>query len=282
MDLAWRIAERLGKIEGVVAVVLGGSRARGAAHRGSDLDLGIYYREEHKPSLEDLHQLAQELGYRRVTDRVTDYGEWGPWINGGAWLTVEGQPVDWLYRELDHVTQIIEGCRAGRTAVHYQPGHPHGFHEHFYVGEVHYCLPLYDPEGTISHLKRLTTPYPPRLKQTLIRDQLWEARFALDTCRKAAVRDDAYYVAGCLFRCASCMTQALFALNERYVINEKGSIAAAASLPYAPVNFEATVQYTLAYSGKSPVRLESSVEKFERVLETVENLCANQRLRRER
>lgn len=78
------------------------------------------------------------------------------------------------------------------------------------------------------------------------------------------------------------MTQALFALNERYVINEKGSIAAAASLPYAPVNFEATVQYTLAYFGKSPVRLESSVEKFERVLETVENLCANQCLRRER
>ena len=198
MDLAWRIAERLGKIEGVVAVVLGGSRARGAAHRGSDLDLGIYYREEHKPSLEDLHQLAQELGYRRVTDRVTDYGEWGPWINGGAWLTVEGQPVDWLYRELGHITQIIEDCRAGRTAVHYQPGHPHGFHEHFYVGEVHYCLPLYDPEGTISHLKRLTTPYPPQLKQTLIRDQLWEARFALDTCRKAAIRGDAYYVAGCL------------------------------------------------------------------------------------
>lgn len=25
--------------------------------------------------------------------------EWGPWVNGGAWLTVEGTPVDILLRD---------------------------------------------------------------------------------------------------------------------------------------------------------------------------------------
>lgn len=272
MDLARRIAERLGQIESVLAVALGGSWARGEAHSGSDIDLGIYYRNEQRPSLEKLHRLAEELGYRHPGDRVTDFGDWGPWINGGAWLEVEGQPVDWLYREVGQVSRTIENCRAGRTSIHYQPGHPHGLHEHFYMGEVHYCRPLHDPEGMLASLKELTNPYPPLLKEALIRDQLWEARFALDTCRKSAMRGDAYYVTGCMFRCASCMTQALFALNERYLINEKGSIAATSSLPIVPADFEGILQSVLAYPGEDPAQLENSVEKLEGLLEAVETL----------
>ncbi len=84
VELARRIAERLGEIEGVVAVALGGSWARGQAHPGSDVDLGVYYRDEHRPSTDELHRLAQELGYRYPTQTVTDFGGWGPWINGGA------------------------------------------------------------------------------------------------------------------------------------------------------------------------------------------------------
>lgn len=45
VELASRIADRLGEIEGVVSVALGGSRARGESHRGSDIDLDIYYLE---------------------------------------------------------------------------------------------------------------------------------------------------------------------------------------------------------------------------------------------
>ncbi|CAN5913799.1 nucleotidyltransferase domain-containing protein [soil metagenome] len=275
IKLARQIEERLGQVEGVVAVVLGGSWARDEAHHGSDLDLGIYYREEHPPRIEDLHRLAQELGYRHSGERVTDFGGWGPWINGGAWLEVDGQSLDWLYREIGQVSRIIESCRAGRTAVHYQPGHPHGFHEHFYRGEVHYCRTLHDPEGVMSALKNLADPYPPRLKRALIRDQLWEAHFALDTSRQSAARGDAYYVAGCLFRCASCITQALFALNERYLINEKGPISSAGSLPDAPPYFEATVRSVLASPGENPRQLEYSTKKLERLQETIEELCKN-------
>ena len=61
-ELAQEIAERLGEIEGVAAVVLGGSWARGEARPDSDVDLGIYYREENRPSVEDLRRLARELG----------------------------------------------------------------------------------------------------------------------------------------------------------------------------------------------------------------------------
>ena len=43
-QLAERIADRLGEIDGVVAVALGGSWARATARPDSDLDVGFYQR----------------------------------------------------------------------------------------------------------------------------------------------------------------------------------------------------------------------------------------------
>jgi hypothetical protein len=48
-------------------------------------------------------RLAELLGSvdgRQVDASVTNFGAWGPWIDGGAWLQFEGQKVDWLYRDL--------------------------------------------------------------------------------------------------------------------------------------------------------------------------------------
>jgi predicted nucleotidyltransferase len=274
VELAQQIAGRLGEIEGVVAVALGGSWARGEAHADSDVDLGIYYRPGNPPRITDLRLLARELDDRHPPQAVTNFGEWGPWINGGGWLTIEGRRVDWLYRDLDLVELTIGECRAGRPSVYYQPGHPHGFHTHIYMGEIHYSRSLYDPVGELRALKKTTERYPPRLKEALIRRQLWEARFALETCRKSAARGDAFYVAGCLFRCAACMVQTLFALNERYLVNEKGSVEVANSLPLRPDNFREIVDSVLARPGGSPQELEGSVGNIEGLLVAVEELCA--------
>ena len=190
-------------------------------------------------------------------------------------MIIEGRRVDWLYRDLGVVERTVRECSAGRPSVHYQPGHPHGFHTHIYMGEIHYCRPLYDPECALESLKEAAENYPPRLKQALIRGQLWEARFALDTCRKPAARGDAFYVVGCLFRCAACMVQALFALNERYLINEKGAIEATDFLPLRPANFKETVNSVLARPGEHPEQLETSVERLENLLATAERLRAS-------
>jgi len=181
--------------------------------------------------------------------------------------------VDWLYRELGQVSRVMHECRAGRPSIHYQPGHPHGFHTHIYMGEIHYCRPLYDPEGALASLKDVAENYPPRLKRALVRNQLWEARFALETCRKSATKGDVFYVTGCLFRCSACMGQALFALNERYLINEKGSVEAANSLTLRPTNFSESVNSVLARPGERPEELEDSVKRLEDLLEAIEELC---------
>ena len=277
MELAERIAERLGDLEGVEAVVLGGSWARGEAHPDSDVDLGIYYRPDRRPSVRVLGELARELDDRRLPNLVTDFGEWGPWINGGGWLRVEGRRMDWLYRDLDLVTRKISECRAGRTACHYQPGHPHGFHSHIYAGEVHHCQVLRDPSGELASLKALVADYPPALKRSLTKRFLWEADFALETCRKPAQRGDVFYVSGCLFRCAACLVQVLFALNERYFVNEKGSVRVADSFPLHPEGFEEIVSRVRAAPGKTPARLHESVRRFEELVRTTREMSNESR-----
>ena len=51
LSVAESVASRLGKIERVVAVTVGGSCARGTAEKNSDLDLGIYYWSSKPPSV---------------------------------------------------------------------------------------------------------------------------------------------------------------------------------------------------------------------------------------
>ncbi len=271
--LAKEIATRLGQINGIVAVALGGSQARGNARPDSDIDLGIYYDPDHPPSIEDLRQLAQELDDHHRADVITGFGGWGPWINGGGWLQINGQHVDWIYRDLALVTRFINECRDGKITTHYQAGHPHGFHNHIYMGEVHYCQPLYDPQGTLTALQTLTTPYPPRLKQALIKAS-WEASFSLATCRKSAARGDIFHVTGSLFRCTACLVQALFALNERYCINEKGALQAIGAFPLHPAGFSEHVSMVLAHPGSTPEELHHSIEQFEALVQAVQQLCA--------
>lgn len=144
-QFAGEIAARLAQVEGVRAVVLGGSWARGAGDANSDIDLGIYYDPDQPLDIEGLRRLAAELDDSHSGEAVTQTGDWGPWINGGAWLTVKGQRVDWIYRDLALVREIVAACAAGQPRVYYQPGHPYGFHMQIYAGEVAVCQPLIDP-----------------------------------------------------------------------------------------------------------------------------------------
>lgn len=272
--LAQEIAGRLSEVPGVVAVALGGSWARGEAHPDSDVDLGVYYRSDDPPALKDLRRLAQDLDDRRLPDLVTEIGEWGPWINGGGWLRVEGRPVDWLYRDADKVATIIGRCASGETACHYQPGHPHGFNEHIYLGEVHHCRALHDPTGLLRQMKSAVATYSPKLKSAIVQRYLWEAGFSLETARKPAARGEAFYVSGCLFRGVACMTQALFAVNERYLLNEKGSVRAVDSFAVGPEGFGETASELLGCAGRDAESLTESLSRYEELLGAVRESCA--------
>ncbi len=272
--LAERIAKKIAGVENVVAVTLGGSRARGTADRHSDLDLGVYYRAEQKPNIAALRELAAALDDRGAPEAATDFGDWGPWINGGAWLVVDGRRVDWLYRELGHVVQTITDCRAGRISCAYQAGHPHGFHSHTYMGEVALGEVLADPRGILVAMKQLAASYPPGLKRALTDRYLWEAGFALETTAKAAKRGDVPHVAGSLYRCVASLVQVLYAINERWFLNEKGSLDEIAAFERRPREFVEAAEVLTGKPGTTAAQLQASHARAEKLVASVRQLAA--------
>jgi predicted nucleotidyltransferase len=226
-----RVTEGLAAVPGVAAVSLGGSRARGTATPSSDVDIGLYYERRFEPDVACLRELANKLADDPAAAVVTEIGGWGPWIVGGAWLTIGGRKVDLLYRCLESVEDVIHACLCGRVTMDYQPGHPHGFCSAIWMGEVALCRPLRDPEGRLAALKAMTRPYPEPLREALLRRFLWEVLFSIENGELAVARGDPTHVAGCAYRAMACLSQSLFALNRRYLINEKGAPAEAARFP---------------------------------------------------
>ncbi|MFY0569899.1 nucleotidyltransferase domain-containing protein [Archangium lansingense] len=225
-----RLVEALRPVQGLTALVLGGSRGRGTAGPASDYDLGLYYEPDAPLDVTSLQAAIAPL-VDEPSSTVTRIGEWGPWINGGGWLTISGVEVDLIYRDLGRVREVIAEAQQGRFSMNYQPGHPHGFCSVIWMGEVATCQPLFDPSGCIAKLKGETSPYPEVLRDALITRFGWEVGFAIENAEIAARRADQTHIAGCAYRALCCLAQTLFALNGRYLINEKGALAEAATYP---------------------------------------------------
>lgn len=252
-ELVLAMARALGAVPGVTGVLLGGSRARGTHLPDSDWDLGLYYRGE--PDLARLAALAAEFTGQPV--EVAGPGGWGPWVNGGAWLTVAGTPVDWILRDLDRVRSVWDGCREGRYEVGIQPGHPLGFWSPCYPGEVALGRVLADSGGELAALRRETLTYPEPLRRALI-EAAWEAEFSVAAAAKSARRGDCLHVALCLSRAFGVLAQSLHAHGRTWCLNEKGVLAAAAAMPAAPPGFAARVTALLARPGATPEGLTAA------------------------
>lgn len=259
-ELVSLLTERLGAISGMKAVVLGGSYARGRAKPESDIDLGLFYSEAAPFSIQHVRELAEAVN-DTPNPVVTDFYGWGPWVNGGAWLTIGGQRVDFIYRSLEHVERVIAEAEAGRYELDYAQQPPFGFFSATYLGEIAVCIPLLDPEARLDALKRRVANYPEALRRAIVQDYLWQAEFNLAAfARKFAARSDAYGTAACLTRAVNQLILVLFALNRQYLLNDKTALAEIAEFEQAPREFSSRVQQTLAHLGDSAADLGAAVE----------------------
>lgn len=97
----------------------------------------------------------------------------------------------------------------------------------------------------------------------MVQDCLWAAEFGLAAfARKFAARSDGYGTAACLTRAVNDLVLVLFALNRRYLINDKTALAEVAELEQAPREFGPRVQKTLARLGGSAAELGAAVESI--------------------
>jgi len=270
-SLVEQLVQKLSNVDGMAAIVLGGSYASGTQHEKSDIDLGLYYYEARPFSIEEMRAIANEISVDG-TATVTDFYGWGAWVNGGAWIHTPVGKIDLLYRKVDQVQNTI--VEAWRGIVHhdYDQQPAYGFYSVIYLAETQICKPLYDPESVIAILKRSIEVYPPLLKEKVIADSLWAAEFTLLHARGFAAQGDIYNTAGCLTRAASNITQALFALNERYFLRDKKVLETIARFSHLPPGYIGQIEHILACPGHTAAELTRTVMDLEQAWQSVVSL----------
>lgn len=251
-----RIVKALSRVPGIQAVVLGGSRSRGEAMEHSDYDIGVYY-DAGQLVTTKLGQCLKSLDDEGREGLLHPPGEWGPWINGGAWLTVEGTAVDVLLRDIGRVAEVLCDCTAGRITIDYQCGHPFGFVNLIYAAEIHFCKPLWqDASEPVSYFKAMLAEdngYPKVMQQAVIRKFMWEAQFSLACGRKPAHNHDVNYAMGSVFRASCAWAEILYALNGKYLMNEKGALKHLNKLVLCAADMESRIctAYSLLAAGEA-------------------------------
>ncbi len=270
-----RTVNELQQLAGIEAIVLGGSHARGRARPNSDIDIGLYYRPETAFSIEKVRQIASHLN-DTPDPVVAEFYEWGQWVNGGAWLTIEGQRVDLLYRSIEKVEQTLAEALHGRFQIDFEQHPPFGFFGPTLLGEAAIAIPLDDPHGTLSTLKAKVTPMPDSLVRGVVQSRLWSVEFGLSAfAGKFAANGDVMGVTGCLVRFAQALSLTLFALNRTYPINDKTTLSEIEEFQIAPIDFGPQLSSVMSNIGSSPKALNTSIRAIAALFEDVRALAAD-------
>jgi len=245
-----RFVEDLSTIKHIEAIALGGSHATGRANENSDIDIAIYYNEKQPFSIQDIREFVKKYTMDD-TPVVVGFYEWGPWVNGGAWMHTEVGKVDILYRNINQIENTIDEAQVGKWENHYEQQPPYGFTSMIYLAECIACVPLYDAKGIINRLKRLSTKYPQALKESVINTALWSAEFTLAHLDGFASSKDIYNLSGSFARILKSLVETLFALNEIYPISDKYAIQLLSKAKITPQNLENKVNVILTLDIKS-------------------------------
>ena len=243
-DLLNRITKDLQQQDGVSAIVLGGSYAMGNATEKSDLDIGIYYSETNPFDIEHIKSIAKKYAIDEEPTVVGFY-EWGAWVNGGAWINTVSGKVDFIYRNIEQVKATIEKSKKGVWENDFDQQPPYGFSSIMYLAEIHYCLPLYDPQKIIGELKAALQVYPKKLKEAVIQQSLWSAEFTIAHAVYFSKKDDLYNTMGCLTRALKNIATALFAINEVYPIGDKRAVDILEKADRSPAKLKAKIEEIL-------------------------------------
>lgn len=267
-----QISSEISGVKGIVGAVLGGSRARGTNRANSDIDIGIYYDGAAGFDGSEVNRIATKLDDGHRENIVTSLGEWGAWVNGGGWLTVQGYSVDFLFRDIKRVSEVIDDCLAGRVAPHYQTGHPHAYMNVMYMGEISICKVLSDPTRQIAELKTKTAPYPKALKDAMLSRFMFEASFSCMLAEKNVDQDDSSYVAGHVYRSIACLNQAIFAWNGEYCINEKRAVRMIEGFPAKPDDYKERIDQVITLMSASPDRTREGLQLLQGLVSDTDGL----------
>ncbi len=153
---------------------------------------------------------VRELGYE---GEVTEPGAWGPIVNGGGWLTLDGIAVDVLFRDLDLVEHWLKESNEGRFEVLDQHGYLVGAPTYILAGELALCQALGGEIPQVEFSEALARSAP----------GYWRGRgrVSLMFAQGYARSDESVCCLGMLTNAILCAAHARLTQRRQWVLNEK-------------------------------------------------------------
>ena len=196
------LVEAVRELPGVVAILLGGSHATGFAHAESDVDLVLCYRESSPFDPQAVHAAALPI-IDSTELEVAGFGVWGPWMDGGAWVRIEGQRVDLIWRSVNHYERVVRAALGGHHETHFGQQGPFGYWSGFALGEILHGKLLWGEGQWLGELRTGLQPLPDSFARRVVADALHEAGFFLRAfAAKAVASGDPLTIQGNLARAA--------------------------------------------------------------------------------
>lgn len=250
--------KELSHLPQVEAIALGGSRAGEEFDEKSDYDIYLYCTEP-----------VSEENRRKILGKYCSYVEYGNhfWELEDNGTFQNGIDFDLLYRNLPDFTadvaSVVEGFQArnGYTTCMWH--------------NLRTCKIIFDRYGNLTAAKaRFDVPYPPKLRENIIRRNLRLLRGSMPAYRdqilKAVSRGDAVSVNHRTAAFLESYFDILFARNEQTHPGEKRLISLCkSSCPILPNRFEENLNTLLGDLFTTPENTEANLRRIITELEKI-------------
>jgi predicted nucleotidyltransferase len=224
--VAEAMADRYAAADGVAAVLLAGSVARGLADARSDVEVDVYWRRP--PSDAERRAVVDDAGWQWVYAEVDEH----EWADG---VRLDGVKVDVSQFVTATIDEYLDALRAGDTEPELQVRATALLDGRALAGD-----------SLIEDWRARLAPYPEALALAML-DQALPLR-PVERLEMLVARDDPVLLTRDVVEGVHALLDALFAVNRRYVPHpfHKWLAFECAQLDLAPPDLEARIRQVLA------------------------------------
>jgi predicted nucleotidyltransferase len=224
--VAEAMADRYAAADGVAAVLLAGSVARGLADARSDVEVDVYWRRP--PSDAERRAVVDDAGWEWVYAEVDEH----EWADG---VRLDGVKVDVSQFVTATIDEYLDALRAGDTEPELQVRATALLDGRALAGD-----------SLIEDWRARLAPYPEALALAML-DQALPLR-PVERLEMLVARDDPVLLTRDVVEGVHALLDALFAVNRRYVPHpfHKWLAFECAQLDLAPPDLEARIRQVLA------------------------------------
>ncbi|MFA7252245.1 MAG: DUF4037 domain-containing protein [Candidatus Paceibacterota bacterium] len=220
LTVAKKVAKLFSDLQNVVAVVIGGSLARGFYDNYSDIEMYVYY-DQKIPTKAEISDILKKLNSKlnRSKKIFWFHKAWGH----HTFFMVDGIKIELGYREIGETQARMESfLNEFSLPKHGIHDTPFGHYESGVANCILECIPLYTKGDWISKIREKIRIYPIKLKKDNLRYYYQDAKTITKIKIKNAIhRNDTLLFNACLAKVIRSMNLCLFALNDVYYPGDK-------------------------------------------------------------